>query len=81
MGRENIKVFARIRPLIAQETEFPSWINVNNNVITGNENCDRIFSYKFNYVMEEETNQSELYSNCHSFVESALEGYNTTIFA
>ncbi|KAM7529354.1 hypothetical protein LguiB_032764 [Lonicera macranthoides] len=83
-SKGNIKVFCRTRPLFEDEgssvVEFPddSTIRIN----TGDENVSNPKKdFEFDRVYGPHVGQAELFSDVQPFVQSALDGYNVSIFA
>lgn len=84
-GGESVKVACRLRPMINLEKS------------RGDENCVKSINstsvqfvhkgnmrqYRFNYVLDDSTSQSEVFMNTNvkEMIISAMEGYSATIFA
>ncbi|XWS29591.1 hypothetical protein CRYUN_Cryun24cG0041900 [Craigia yunnanensis] len=83
-AKGNIKVFCRTRPLFEDEgpsiVEFPDdctiRVNTGDNTIA---NAKKDF--EFDRVYGPHVGQAELFSDVQPFVQSALDGYNVSIFA
>jgi hypothetical protein len=73
-----VKVFVRVRPpTIAEEREKRCLETVRDSIITIGEK-----SFTFERVFDEATSQANLYQSALSqLIESALRGYNGTVFA
>lgn len=85
--RGAIRVFCRVRPLNSQELENgdscitnqedPMVLYVENNIFTEGEEKSR---FCFDAVFTPGT-QEEIFDSCRDLVQSAVDGYNVTIFA
>ena len=77
-NKENIKVIVRVRPRLGKEVDSQSNIKVEGNKINVL-NSNKSFSY--DYVASEDIDQNELFMNsAYEIAESALNGFNGTIF-
>ncbi|XVF59093.1 hypothetical protein PTKIN_Ptkin07bG0247200 [Pterospermum kingtungense] len=80
----NIKVFCRTRPLFEDESpsivEFPDGCTIRVN--TGDDTiANPKKDFEFDRVYGPHVGQAELFSDVQPFVQSALDGYNVSIFA
>jgi len=85
IGGERVRVAMRLRPMLAHETSrsdnsivsVPDSTHVHLNLKTG------LKQFRFNAVLPQTTTQIEVFQQCgvHELVDSALEGYATTVFA
>ncbi|KAK9096692.1 hypothetical protein Sjap_022189 [Stephania japonica] len=83
-AKGNIKVFCRVRPLFEDEgvsaVEFPDdftiRINTGDNLISNPKK-----DFEFDRVYGPHVGQGELFHDVQPFVQSALDGYNVSIFA
>ncbi|XP_048232487.1 kinesin-like protein KIN-14B isoform X2 [Ricinus communis] len=83
-AKGNIKVFCRARPLFEDEgpsiIEFPDECTVR--ITTGDDTiANPKKDFEFDKVYGPHVGQAELFSNVQPFVQSALDGYNVSIFA
>ncbi|KAA8530763.1 hypothetical protein F0562_005469 [Nyssa sinensis] len=83
-GKGNIKVFCRTRPLFEDEgssvVEFPDDFTIRIN--TGDDGVSNPKKdFEFDRVYGPHVGQAELFSDVQPFVQSALDGYNVSIFA
>jgi len=86
-----VRVFCRVRPLIARElitndmvaVTSPNEFTVNITSMkhepkkTAVEACD---AFNYDTVFTESSSQAEVFSECRSLIQSAFDGYNITIF-
>ncbi|KAK8644447.1 hypothetical protein V6N13_123753, partial [Hibiscus sabdariffa] len=83
-AKGNIKLFCRTRPLFEDEgpsiVEFPDECTIRIN--TGDESISNPKKdFEFDRVYGPHVGQAELFSDVQPFVQSALDGYNVSIFA
>ncbi|KAK3019327.1 hypothetical protein RJ639_003701 [Escallonia herrerae] len=83
-AKGNIKVFCRTRPLFEDEgpsvVEFPDDFTIRVN--TGDDNVSNgKKDFEFDRVYGPHVGQAELFSDIQPFVQSALDGYNVSLFA
>ncbi|EOX91954.1 Kinesin like protein for actin based chloroplast movement 1 isoform 1 [Theobroma cacao] len=83
-AKGNIKVFCRTRPLFEEEgssiVEFPDDCTIRVN--TGDDSiANPKKDFEFDRVYGPHVGQAELFSDVQPFVQSALDGYNISIFA
>ncbi|WVZ22657.1 hypothetical protein V8G54_001201 [Vigna mungo] len=83
-SKGNIRVFCRARPLFEDEgasvVEFPNDYTVSVN--TGDESLSNAKKdFEFDRVYGPHVGQAELFSDVQPLVQSALDGYNVSIFA
>ncbi|XP_022741785.1 kinesin-like protein KIN-14B [Durio zibethinus] len=83
-AKGNIKVFCRTRPLFEDEgpsiVEFPDGCTIRIN--TGDDTiANPKKDFEFDRVYGPHVGQAELFSDVQPFVQSALDGYNVSIFA
>lgn len=83
-AKGNIKVFCRTRPLFEDEgpsiIEFPDDVTIRIN--TGDDTVSNPKKdFEFDRVYGPHVGQAELFSDVQPFVQSALDGYNVSIFA
>ena len=85
---ETFTVMARVRPRLAREIEMDSvrvdpedgCVTVTGDVATY-ATAARTTRHKFDRVFDRATNQAQVYGAVAPFIESAFNGFNTTIFA
>ncbi|KAL8143465.1 hypothetical protein V2J09_016497 [Rumex salicifolius] len=83
-AKGNVKVFCRTRPLFEDEgstsVEFPNDVTIRVN--TGEENLSNPKKdFEFDRVYGPHVGQAELFNDVQPFVQSALDGYNVSVFA
>ncbi|MCQ2821171.1 MAG: hypothetical protein MJ252_28255, partial [archaeon] len=80
---ENIKVMVRLRPLNQNEIGQPAnFVTIDGNSIQTVNLKNEHRKFDFDYVAGQNSTQEEVFQNCSMpLCESALEGYNCTIFA
>lgn len=83
-AKGNVKVFCRTRPLFEDEgsaaVEFPDEVTIRVN--TGYDNLSNPKKdFEFDRVYGPHAGQAELFTDVQPFVQSALDGYNVSIFA
>ncbi|XP_065873020.1 kinesin-like protein KIN-14B isoform X2 [Euphorbia lathyris] len=83
-AKGNIKVFCRVRPLFEEEgpsiVEFPDDCTIRVN--TGDDTiANPKKDFEFDRVYGPHVGQAELFNDVQPFVQSALDGYNVSIFA
>lgn len=83
-AKGNVKVFCRTRPLFEDEgpsvVEFPDDFTIR--IPTGDDNAANLKKdFEFDRVYGPHVGQAELFSDVQPFVQSALDGYNVSIFA
>ncbi|KAF6172400.1 hypothetical protein GIB67_025905 [Kingdonia uniflora] len=83
-AKGNIKVFCRIRPLFEDEgssvVEFPDDFTIRIN--TGDDSISNPKKdFEFDRVYGPHVGQGELFHDVQPFVQSALDGYNVSVFA
>ncbi|XP_059624154.1 kinesin-like protein KIN-14B [Cornus florida] len=83
-AKGNIKVFCRTRPLFEDEgpsvVEFPDNFTIRIN--TGDDTVSNPKKdFEFDRVYGPHVGQAELFSDIQPFVQSALDGYNVSVFA
>ncbi|KAI3409588.1 uncharacterized protein J3R85_019130 [Psidium guajava] len=83
-SKGNIKVFCRSRPLFEEEgpsaVEFPDDLTIRVN--TGDEtSANPKKDYEFDRVYGPHVGQAEIFSDVQPLVQSALDGFNVSIFA
>lgn len=78
-NKENIKVIIRVRPRMGKEGDYKPAIKVEDNSSVTLVNTGRTFTY--DHIANESINQEEMFNlTATDIAESALNGYNGTIF-
>lgn len=85
-GGESVRVALRVRPMSQLELSRGDEYCVK---VINERSCQiynkqgQIKHFKYNYVLDEKTNQPECFLNCNigDLLESALDGYSATLFA
>ena len=77
----NIRVYCRIRPLIANEIERNCQIRVSNNFDNVTAVSDRPYNFHYDMVFGSNSSQEEVFEETKKMVQSAFDGYNVCIFA
>nr|WDD38956.1 kinesin-like protein KIN-14 [Fagopyrum tataricum]WDD38957.1 kinesin-like protein KIN-14 transcript variant 2 [Fagopyrum tataricum] len=83
-AKGNVKVFCRTRPLFEDEgpatVEFPDEVTIRVNT-ADDSLLNRKKDFEFDRVYGPHVGQAELFTDVQPFVQSALDGYNVSIFA
>ena len=79
---DSIKVYVRIRPLIARELSTHECVTVaeRQNTVTLKD-VDKHFSCRYDHVFTQKKGQDDVWSQMHDVVDNVIKGFNTTIFA
>ncbi|XP_052190474.1 kinesin-like protein KIN-14B [Diospyros lotus] len=82
-AKGNIKVFCRTRPVFEDEgpsvVEFPDDFTIR--ITTSNDNVTDQKDFEFDRVYGPHVGQAEFFGDVQPFVQSALDGYNVSLFA
>lgn len=78
-----LRVFCRVRPLNKRETDRGDTVAVTvNDLFSMNiETNSGPQTFTYDAILGPDSSQAEVYSECRSLVQSALDGYNVTIFS
>ncbi|EAZ51442.1 kinesin-related protein K2 [Cryptosporidium parvum Iowa II] len=84
--RGNIRVFCRVRPPTISEQDFcikydisedASTITINNTTTRGT----NLLTFKFDYIFSSVSTQHEVFEEVSQLIQSALDGYNVSLFS
>ena len=80
----NIRVYTRVRPLLASESSRMSQSTISGNsecLTVYNENDVRKRFFEFDYIFHPTVTQSDVFAQFQPFIQSFLDGYNVCMFA
>ena len=79
---DNIKVYVRIRPLIARELSTRECVEVvEREASITLRDADKQFSCRYDHVFTSQRGQEEVWGELRDVVDNVVEGFNTTLFA
>jgi hypothetical protein len=79
---DNIKVYVRIRPLIARELSTRECVEVaEREAAITLRDADKQFSCRYDHVFTSQRGQEEVWGELRDVVDNVVEGFNTTLFA
>jgi len=79
-----IRVYCRIRPKIKREIEDGIALRKNDAFtveLEGKQGAKDAKKYTFDSIFDEDSSQEMVFAECRDLIQSALDGYNVTIFA
>jgi len=80
-SKGSIRVFCRIRPVFDGDSEAVVFKNTDMDLSIFDPEEEKKTMFLYDSVFDGETAQKDIFGDCQDLVESAMDGYNVTIFA